>query len=266
MDIFIILILIICGIAFGIIGSLAGIGGGAFYMSLMVLMFAIPIDEARDTSIFIILFFSFVGFLRYYQKGKINLKMSLVFSIFALLGSITASIFFLLFPIDNSVLKMIIASVVLIAGFNMIAKAVGSYSLDRKNGEPINYEFSFETYDIMSNLKKGIPWFFIGGFFAYLSGIGGGMLFVPILCILFRIPIHYSTAISTSMIFFIGIYNTTVRVFLGDIHYIFGVLIGIGAVIGSLMGVKVSIKIPRNYLQFGVACLLIILAVRMYFV
>ena len=92
------------------------------------------------------------------------------------------------------------------------------------------------------------------------------MLFVPILCFLFQIPIHYSTAVSTSMVFFIGIYNAIARISFGEIHYLVGVLIGTGAIIGSLMGVKVSRKIPKNYLQFGVAVVLIILAIRMYFV
>lgn len=266
MDLGVIILLLIFGILFGIISSLAGIGGGALYMSLMILLFAIPIDEARNTSTFIIFLFSCAAFISYYRQGKVDLKLTLIFASFALMGSIAATFFFILLPINNYILKVIIASIVLVSGINMIRKAFISYNSDRKNLGVTKIEFSFENYDFKSNLKKGIPLFFLVGFIAYLSGIGGGVLFVPILCILFRIPIHYSTAISASMIFFIGIYNTAARMFISEIHYFIGILIGIGAITGSLIGTKVSNKIPRNYLQFGVAAVLILLAIRMYFI
>ena len=57
MDIVTIILLIAFGILVGIISSLAGIGGGGFYTSLMTLLFIVPINEARDTSTFIILLF-----------------------------------------------------------------------------------------------------------------------------------------------------------------------------------------------------------------
>ena len=266
MDLGVIILLLFFGIIFGSISSLAGIGGGALYLSLIILLFAIPIDEARNTSTFIIFLFSCATFISYYKQGKVNLKLSLIFASFALMGSITASIFFLIFPINNSALKVIIASIVLVSGVNMIRKAFASYNSDKKNLGLTKIEFSFESYDYKTNINKGILLFFFVGFIAYLSGIGGGLLFVPILCIIFHIPIHYSTAISSSMIFFIGIYNTSVRMVFSEIHYTIGILIGIGAITGSLMGARISNKIPKNYLQFGVAAVLILLAIRMYFI
>lgn len=261
----VIIILLIFGLIFGMISSIAGIGGGALYMSLMILLFAIPIDEARDTSSFTIFLFSGAAFIGYFRQGKVDLKLSLTFAGLALLGSITATIFSILFPIENYVLKIVIVSVVLVSGLNMIRKMIASHNGDiNSNGVP-DIEFSFENYEHKSFLKKGIPLFFLAGFIAYLSGIGGGMLFVPILSILFCIPIHYTTAISVSMIFFISIYNATARMVIGEIHYLIGILLGIGAITGSLLGAKVSSKIPKNYLQFGVATVLIFLAIRMYF-
>jgi len=164
--------ILIFGLIFGIISSLAGIGGGALYMSLMILLFTIPTDEARNTSTFIIFLFSFVAFLNYYRQGKVDLKLTLTFASFALLGSIAATIFFLLLPMNNDILKIIIASIVLISGINMIRKALASYYSGKKELINTNSTFSLEDYDYKPNLKKGIPLFFIVGFIAYLSGIG----------------------------------------------------------------------------------------------
>jgi uncharacterized membrane protein YfcA len=265
MDVVTIILLLVFGVLFGIISSLAGIGGGGFYTSLMIILFLIPINEARDTSTFIILLFSFVTFLNYYRHGKIDIKISLLFAGFALLGSITATIIFMILPIDNTILKIVIASVILLSGLNMIRKAIKYVNTERKNNNLIEVEFSYETFEHTTKLKVGIPLFFLAGFIAYLTGIGGGMLFVPTLSILLEIPIHFATALSSAMIFFIGIYNAIVRIFIGEIHYLFGILIASGAIVGSLIGTKYSDRIPKKHLKFFVAIILIILAIRLYF-
>jgi uncharacterized membrane protein YfcA len=265
MDWVIISLLLVFGVLFGTISSLAGIGGGGFYTSLMIFLLVIPIDQARDTSTFIILLFSCIAFINYYHQGKVDIKISLIFAGFALLGSITATIVFILFPIDNTILKIIIASVILLSGLNMIRKAIKFFNSERKNSNNQEIDFSFETFEHTSKLKLGIPLFFLAGFIAYLTGIGGGMLFVPTLSILLEIPIHFATALSSAMIFYIGIYNASVRMIIGEIHYIVGILIAIGAILGSLIGTKVSGKIPKKYLKFFVAIILIVLAIRMFF-
>ena len=265
MDTVVVIILLLFGLLFGTISSLAGIGGGGFYMSLMILLLAIPINEARDTSSFIIIIFSGVTFINYFRQGKVDIKLSLIFAGFALLGGITSTLFFIAFPIDNTILKIVIASVIFASGLNMIRKALKTFNSQRFNNDKQEFGFSFETFEHNSNLKKGIPLFFLAGFIAYLTGIGGGMLFVPTLSIIFEIPIHFATAISSVMIFFIGIYNATVKIFIGEIYYIGGILIAIGAIFGSIVGTKVSGKMPKSHLQFLVAIVLMALAIRMYF-
>lgn len=261
----IIVILITAGFLIGTISSIAGIGGGAFYIIIMMILLNIPINEARDTSTFIILIFSGVGLINSLKHKKVDIKLSLFFAGFALIGGITATILFYLFPMDNMILKIVIASVILISGLNMIRKALKSLKIPKISKEEVNIPFSFDNFDYKPNLIKGLPLFFIAGFVAYLSGIGGGLLFVPIICITFSIPIHYATALSTAMIFFNGIYNTTVRIFIGDIFYLPGILISIGAIVGSLFGSKLSGKVSKNYLQFLVSIILIGLAIIMYF-
>jgi uncharacterized membrane protein YfcA len=254
------------GVLFGIISSLAGIGGGGFYTSLMTIIFLIPLEEARNTSTFIILLFSCVTFLNYYRHGKIDIKIALLFAGFALLGSITATILFdIIFHIEETVLKIVIASVILLSGLNMIRKAIKYANAQRKNNDLQEIEFSYESFEHTTKLKIGIPLFFLAGFLAYLTGIGGGMLFVPTLSILLEIPIHFATALSSAMIFFIGIYNATVRMIIGPIHYIFGIIIAIGAIVGSIIGTKYSERIPKKHLKFIVAIILIILAIRLFF-
>jgi hypothetical protein len=126
-------------------------------------------------------------------------------------------------------------------------------------------EFLLHDYDYKTNLKKAIPLFILAGFVANLLGIGGGIINTPSLNIILGFPIHNSTAISTSIIFFTAIYNTIIKCLLGQIDYLVGLLITTGAIFGSIFGAKISKKISKTYLKFFVAIILLVLAIRMFF-
>ncbi|MBY9014061.1 MAG: sulfite exporter TauE/SafE family protein [Candidatus Lokiarchaeota archaeon] len=257
-------LLLILGLLSGAISAIAGIGGGVFFVSILTLLFFIPINIAVDTSTFIILFSSLAGFITYLRQKRTAFKLSLIFSSFSILGSVLASVIFSIINIDNSILKLLFAATLLIAGLNMIYKA--RKSKNHNNKQEINHaEFSLNNQDDKLNFKKSIPLFISAGFTANLLGIGGGIINTPSLNIVLNFPIHNSTAISTSIIFFTAIYNTLIKSVIGQIDYSIGLIIAIGAILGSILGAKISKKIPKVLLQFFVAAVLIALALRMFF-
>jgi len=259
-----IFLLILLGFLTGTLSVIAGIGGGVFFVSITTLLFLMPINIAIDTSTFIILTSSCAGFITYLKQERTNFKLALTFSVFSILGSILATILFSFIQIDNSMLKILFALTLLVAGLNMIHKAiktkVGLRSKDLEKGV-----FSLHDYDYKNNLNKAIPLFILAGFVANLLGIGGGIINTPSLNIILGFPIHNATAISTSIIFFTAIYNTIIKCLLGQIDYLVGLLITIGAILGSIFGAKISKKMSKTYLKFFVAIILLVLAIRMFF-
>ncbi|MHA1106765.1 MAG: sulfite exporter TauE/SafE family protein [Promethearchaeota archaeon] len=260
----IISLLIFLGFLSGIVSVIAGVGGGVFFVSIMTLIFFIPIDTAVSTSTFIILFSSLAGFISYLKQKRTNFKLSIIFAVFSILGSIIASIIFSFIHIEDSLLKMLFACTLLIAGVNMIYKTQKKRNNTKETGLH-EMDFTLQDHDYKSNLKKTIPLFMLAGFTAYLLGIGGGIINTPSLNLVLNYPIHNSTAISTSIIFFTAIYNTIIKIFLGQIDYITGLFIAIGSISGSILGAKISKKISRIYLQLIVAIVLMVLAIRMFF-
>ena len=261
---YIIFLLILLGLLSGMLSSIAGVGGGVFFVSIMTLLFLIPINIAVDTSTFVILFSSFAAFISYIRQKRTGVKLSLFFSIFSISGSLLATILFSFITINNYILKIIFAITLLIAGVNMIYKGI-----KRKNGiefQEVNHvEFSLNNHEHKASFKKSIPLFILAGFVANLLGIGGGIINTPSLHMVLNFPIHNSTAISTSIIFFTAIYNTLIKSLTGQIDYLIGLLIAIGSVLGSILGAKISKKMPKSYLQLFVAMVLMGLAIRMFF-
>jgi len=267
LTIYVISFLILLGLLSGIVSVIAGIGGGVFFVSIMTLLFLIPINRAVDTSTFVILFSSLAGFITYLRQKRTSVKLSLFFSLFSILGSLVATIIFSLISIDNYFLKIVFAITLLIAGFNMIYKATKASKV--KNGTEIqqvnHIDFSLSNHDHKVSFKKAIPLFVLAGFAANLLGIGGGIINTPSLNIVLNFPIHNSTAVSTSIIFFTAIYNTIIKSLTGQIDYLIGLLIAIGSILGSILGAKISKKISKRYLKYFVSLVLIGLAIRMFF-
>lgn len=262
---YIIIFLIVLGFLVGTISSIAGIGGGVFFVPIMVLIFLMPINVAIDTSTFIILISSGAAFFTYLKDKRIAIKPTLIFTVFSILGSITCTIIFLFIQINNTILRISFAITLLFAGLNMVRKALNTRKLMKIQKSESEEDFSLEYHDYKSNLHKSIPLFFLAGFIANLLGIGGGVVNTPALNIVLGYPIHNSTAMSTGIIFLTAIFNTIIKSIYGQIDYLVGLFIAIGAVFGAIFGAKISKRMPKVQLQFLVAIILMFLAIRMLF-
>ncbi len=260
-----ILFLIIVGIVVGALKTAAGAGGGVFFVSFLVLYFGMPFDEARDTSIFIMLIGSSTGFAIYLKQKRTNVKIALIFSMFTIMGALICWVFIFFVPLTNDALKSIFGVVLITIAGSMFVKLRS----DKKNldcsTEDFNEEFSLENYELKKNLKKAIPFLLLSGFAANLLGIGGGVINTPVCNLVLGIPIHNATAISTGVIFFTTIFNVVPRFFIGKINYIIGIYLAVGTVIGAIFGAKISDKMPKAQLQAFVAILIIFLGVNMLF-
>jgi len=264
----IVILLLIFGLGIGIISTLLGEGGGVWYVSFMTLILLFPINISIDTSNFIILLTSAAGFFTYLKDKRINLKLALIYSTFSILGGLCSTIIFLFFKISNTLLRLAFATLIMIVGLNIIIRSLierkSSKNKKENDEEPFNASF-FEKFDYEKNLKIAIPLFFFAGFVSNLLGIGGGLINAPALNLLLGFPIHYSTSISTAIVFFTAIYNTVAKSLFGHIDFIVGIFLGAGSLIGAVIGARLSKKIPKLYLQLILSVVLISFGIGMIF-
>lgn len=74
------------GIAVGFMAGLLGIGGGVFIVPLLIYMLRIPAKTAAATSIFIVVFSSFSGFVTHISLAGTNWKFIVLAAIFSFAG------------------------------------------------------------------------------------------------------------------------------------------------------------------------------------
>ncbi|MHA1726667.1 MAG: sulfite exporter TauE/SafE family protein [Promethearchaeota archaeon] len=258
-----IIILFFFGILSGFLASLTGTSGGTINVPILTVFFNIAIQEAIDTSVLIILITSSVALIIFLKQKRCNLKVALIFSAFSILGSFISSLIFSFYPLESAILKIIFSTLLIIIAINLILR--DSFHRSQENQLEENSFQSQEANTLKKDLKRGLPFFILSGFVANLLGIGGGVVNTPVLNLIVGYPIHFSTATSTSIVFFTALFNTIIKMLFGQINYILGLILSLGGIIGSIAGAHVSNRISKRKLQVFVMIFLIFLAILMLF-
>ena len=137
-----ILILVIIGIAAGILGGLVGVGGGIIIVPSLVYFLSFSQKSAQGTSLGLLLLpVGILGVMQYYKQGQVDLKVVAILAIGFLAGSYFGSKIALSLPQET--VKKIFAIMLLLIGFKMLF-------LDKKITETANKNEKALTIFIMS--------------------------------------------------------------------------------------------------------------------
>ncbi|MDY6865497.1 MAG: sulfite exporter TauE/SafE family protein [Halobacteriota archaeon] len=103
------------------------------------------------------------------------------------------------------------------------------------------------------------------GVLASMTGLGGGFLIVPVLVLLFNMPIKVAIGTSTMIISFVGLSSafSYCRRDLTDLRLI--IPLGIGVGVGAQIGALLTTPIPEDILRRMIAALFIIISLYMFF-
>jgi hypothetical protein len=114
-----ILILVIIGVAAGILGGLVGVGGGIIIVPSLVYFLSFSQKSAQGTSLGLLLLpVGIFGVLQYYKQGHVDLKVIAIIAIGFLAGSYFGSKIALSLPQET--VKKIFAIMLLLIAFKML--------------------------------------------------------------------------------------------------------------------------------------------------
>ena len=119
MDITTVIILVVTGLAAGVLGGLVGVGGGIIIIPVLVVILGMSQHMAQGTSLAVML--PPIGLLaawNYYRAGELNLKYAIIIAAAFLIGGYFGSKIALSIPVEN--LKKIFGIFVLLMGLHMI--------------------------------------------------------------------------------------------------------------------------------------------------
>lgn len=260
-SILLVFILLLVGFIAGTGAGLIGIGGGIIYIpSLLFLLplLSVPNDQvvltAITTSLFTALFSSGTAFYNHLKLKNVRVKKAAFF----ILGSIVMSTIVPHFVVKmNPVIPKFVLLIVLIAAFVKVA-------LVKKENLESKYLLN-DYYLILFGL-------FVGALSA-LSGIGGGLVVIPILITFFGMEFKFAIGTST-MVVFITIFSSSFSYWLisggekglfGYINLFAAVPMIVGAVIGAIYGVKIGQKFSSSTIKVIFSVILIFVIIKLIF-
>ncbi|MCD6064322.1 MAG: hypothetical protein K0R82_2233 [Flavipsychrobacter sp.] len=256
MEIFGYLAATLIGISLGLIGG----GGSILTVPVLVYLFGIDVTLATSYSLFIIGMTSLVGAVRNHRNGQVSIRTALLFGVSSI-TTVFLSRKFLLpaipdvlfqvggFTVTRSFAVMVVfASLMLFASISMIRS--GSKAVQPSN-EKTGIQF------LINLLFAGIGVGLVTG----LLGAGGGFLLIPVLVLLFRMPMKEAVGTSLLIIALNSLFG-----FAGDIGNLtpdwqFLFILTAIAIAGIVAGSILSTKINGNQLKKGFGWFVLIMAV-----
>jgi uncharacterized protein len=100
----------------------------------------------------------------------------------------------------------------------------------------------------------------VAGAFSGLFGVGGGTVIVPLLILWLGYKEHEATGTSLAAIGLIAIFGSLIQGLFGNVDVLKGVLIGVPAVAGVIVGTTLQQRVPGRALSGIFAVLLFVSA------
>ena len=239
--------LILLGFAAGILGSMIGLGGGIIVVPVLTLM-GFPPTVAASNSLFAALSNATASTISYSKQKRIEYSLGLKLGLLSVPGTILGAI--LSTDIAPDIFKILF-------GFVLISSAVYIFLSKKIETKEKTISKQMIIFVIGASFFAGI----ISSFF----GIGGGIIFVPLMVVGMGMAMKKAAPTSQMILLFASLSGVIVHSFLGHPDFLQAGLLAIGSFIGGLVGARLSIDIKERYLQILVSVVILIAAAKLFF-
>ncbi|MFC1542142.1 sulfite exporter TauE/SafE family protein [Candidatus Latescibacterota bacterium] len=193
--------LLLSGALAGLAAGYIGVGGGIVLTPLCLIIYpALGIESDNlikiifGTNMLLVMVFSISAVLKHHKNGNILWRTVLIMGPLAILGSIVGS--WLASISDPAAMKRLFAGILLVSSMLIITKNSIIQESSTKQGKPL---ISLKFLPLLG---------FFAGMIGSFLGIGGGIIMITPLILLFNYPIEKVAGTSSSVIIFIGLFGT----------------------------------------------------------
>ncbi len=258
------LIVFLIGVVSSITGALLGIGGGIVIVPALTIILKLPMQNAIAISLATIVSTSILVTAQNIRKNIINMDMALSLEISTSVFAIVAS--FIAIKIDQSILKGIFGFFLLFVAYFMYKKT------DQENDSTPITEAEFYYFDPkikktiyygIRNYRTAIVVSSAAGFLSGMLGIGGGVIKLPILNGVCKIPMKVASATSALMVGITAAAASLTYLRHGYVMPSFVLFSSLGAIVGSRIGLSISKNMRNETIEKIFVVILILTAVEM---
>jgi uncharacterized protein len=255
----------------GIFGALLGLGGGVILVPALTLGLGIDIHYAIGASIVSVIATSSGAAAVYLRDGITNIRVGMFLEMGTTVGAIVGA--FVAGVIGGPALFVLFGIVLLYAAYTMFGRRNAELPTGVEMGRVASFLHLGSSYfdaalnqQVAYNVRGaryGLPLTFVAGAVSGLLGIGGGILKVPAMDIVMKMPMKVSTATSNFMIGVTAAASAGVYFVRGDVNPFIAAPVAMGVLIGATFGTGVMTRMRSALLRRVFVLVLLIVAVQM---
>ncbi len=258
------------GFVASVVGSMVGIGGGVIIVPSLTLLMGYDIKDAIFASLMSIVSTSTMATAIYTLKGWVHQTLGYVLVVGSLTGAFLGSHIAVQTP--SGTLYLLFAVFLFVPTYFLMRPGQTTDEVvtptEAQSGRWLLGEFR-ETMDqspvryVIQQPALQIAATAVAGLFGGLLGVGGGLVNVPVMTKIGKIPFKAAAATSTLVIGFTALMGSVVFFFSGSIRMDLPAHVVVGSLIGAMIGPKLSSRIHSRWLNWIFITLLLVSSIRM---
>ncbi len=239
--------LIPLGFVAGILGSMLGLGGGIIIVPVLTFL-GFPPTVAASNSLFAAFSNSVASTISYSKQKRIEYSLGLKLGLLAIPGTILGAI------ISTDVAPDIFK---ILFGFILIASSVYIFLSKQIESREKTISKQLIIFIIGASFFAGI----ISSFF----GIGGGIIFVPLMVVGMGMSMKRAAPTSQLILLFASLSGIIVHSVLGHPDFLQSGFLAIGSFFGGLVGAKLSLSVTERNLKILISVILLFTVGTLFF-
>lgn len=243
------LIILAVSIGAGILAGFLGLGGGVLMIPALTIIAGVPIKLAVGVSLLSVISVSMTSSSVYLRKDMINLELAVTLALASVSGGIVGAL--LSEHIASSNLHFIFAAVLIYAAVSIVLRG----------------NTDSESKKIVSGVRLALFLLvsFAAGIMTGLLGLGGGIIFVPLLYLGFGLSIPRAIGVSSFLVGLSATSGSLVYFLRGDLAQVVAVIppVVIGMIVGAKLGGKLGVVAKSKVSKIVFAVMLLYVCYHM---
>lgn len=235
------------GFVAGILGSMIGLGGGIIVVPVLT-FFGFPPTLAASNSLFAAFSNAIGSTISYSRQKRIHYLLGLKLGLLCIPGTILGA--YVSSDVTPGIFKILF-------GIVLVLSAVYIFVRKKIEAKEKNLTKLMIIFVIAASFFAGI----ISSFF----GIGGGIIFVPLMVVGIGMTMKHAAPTSQFILLFASLSGIITHSVLGHPDFLQAGLLAAGAFVGGIIGARLSLDIKERSLQILVCTIIVIAAIKLFF-
>ena len=238
------------GAGAGAVGSITGVGGGVLITPALTFI-GFTSSQAASTSLIAVTSTSASSTIAYSKQKRIDYAIVLKMVALSIPGAITGAL--LSNEVSNENFKAYFAIILIVTGLYIAYKN----SIVKEQSPKASKSTALDLLFYAGSFAAGIV--------SSLFGIGGGIIFVPLMILLLRMTMLRAGPTSQLILLISSTVGVLTHAILGHPDYVHGSFLAIGAFVGGQVGARLSHRIEESILKKLLSIILIGAAIKLLF-